>query len=97
MKTSIRMATWLLAGLMVSGGATLAHAQAKPADCPKPGAAEKVQGQVLKIDQAQGMLTVRAPDGTTQEFHASKETLQDMKVGDKVSAKLRVPEHCKKN
>ena len=97
MKTSIRMLAWLLAALLLSGGATLAQAQGKPADCPKPGAPEKIQGQVLKIDLAQGMLTVRAPDGTTQEFHASKETLQDMKVGDKIAAKARVPEHCKKN
>ncbi len=42
-------------------------------------------------------MTLRAPDGTTQEFHASKETLQDMKVGEKVEAELRVPENCKKS
>jgi len=97
MKTSIRMAAWPLAGLMLWGAATLAQAQGKPADCPKAGAVEKVEGQVLKVDPNQGMLTVRVADGTTHEFQASKETLQDMKVGDKISAKLRVPENCKKS
>jgi hypothetical protein len=97
MKTSIRMAAWALAGLMPWGAVTLAQAQGKPADCPRPGAAEKVEGQVLKVDPSRGTLTVRAPDGTTHEFHASKETLQDMKVGDKIQAKLRVSENCKKS
>jgi hypothetical protein len=51
---------------------------------------------VVKVDQGSGRVTLRAADGTTHEFKASKETLQDMKVGDKIEAKLRVPEKCKK-
>jgi hypothetical protein len=39
---------------------------------------------------------VRGADGTTHEFQASKETLQDMKVGDKIAAKPRMDD-CKKS
>jgi hypothetical protein len=39
---------------------------------------------------------VRGADGTTHKFQASKETLQDMKVGDKIAAKPRMDD-CKKS
>ena len=42
----------------------------------------------------QGKLTVRATDGTTHEFQASKETLQDFKAGDRIEAKLRTTPPC---
>jgi hypothetical protein len=32
---------------------------------------------------------IRAVDGTTQEFRASTETLQDVKEGDRIEARLR--------
>ena len=93
------MRAWLrvLAGssatiLLWSG---MALAQAKPADCPKPGAPEKVEGQVVKVDLQQGKLTLRGSDGATHEFEASKETLQDVKVGDRIEAKLRLAAGCK--
>ena len=73
----------------------MALAQAKPADCPKPGAPEKVEGQVVKVDLQQGKLTLRGSDGTTHEFEASNDTLQDVKVGDRIEAKLRLAAGCK--
>ena len=83
-----------LSGALVATGA--AHAQAPKADpCPK-GAAEQIEGQVVKVDSAQGKVTVRGTDGTTHEFQTSKETLQDIKLGETLKAKLRVPENCKK-
>ena len=95
MTTRIVIAGLVASALMWSGGA---YAQAPQApDCPKPGAAEMVAGQVVKVDHNQGKVSVRGADGTTHEFQASKETLQDMKVGDKIEAKLRVSEKCKKN
>ena|SRR2546427_4901363 len=97
MSTSIRMSAGLLAGLLVCSGATFARAQGKAADCPKPTAVEKVEGHVVRVDPNQGMLTVRAADGTSHEFQVSKETLQDMKVGDRIQAKLRISESCKKS
>jgi hypothetical protein len=84
----------MLAGALLVSGAGYVQAQNKP-DCPK-GAAERVEGQVVKVDTAQGKVTVRGTDGTTHEFQASKETLQDMKVGDKIAAKLRTDD-CKKS
>ena len=56
--------------------------------------AEKVEGQVVKTDPAQGKLTVREADGTVHEFQASKETLQDLKAGDRIEAKLREAPKC---
>jgi hypothetical protein len=89
-----RIAAAMLAGALLVSGAAHVQAQNKP-DCPK-GAPERVEGQVTKVDAGQGKVTVRGPDGTTHEFQASKETLQDMKVGDKIAAKLR-SDDCKKS
>ena len=94
MTTRNRIAATMLAGALLVSGAGYVQAQNKP-DCPK-GAAERVEGQVVKVDTAQGKVTVRGTDGTTHEFQASKETLQDMKVGDKIAAKLRTDD-CKKS
>jgi hypothetical protein len=94
MTTGNRIAAAVLAGALLVSGAGHVRAQNKP-DCPK-GAAEMVEGQVMKVDVAQGKVTVREANGTTHEFQASKETLQDMKVGDKIAAKLRTDD-CKKS
>lgn len=37
---------------------------------------------------------MRAPNGTMHEFQASKETLQDYKVGDSIKARLRPDPRC---
>ena len=42
----------------------------------------------------QGRVTVRQSDGTVHEFHASAETLRDLKVGGRVEAKLREAPTC---
>ena len=94
MNTSHTLFAAVLTGALVAAGA--AYAQAPKADpCPK--SAERVEGQVVKVDPAQNKVTVRGVDGTTHEFQASKETLQDIKVGETLKAKLRVPENCKKS
>ena len=81
----------LAAGTLLWAG-TAAAQQPKPADCPK---AEKVQGQIVKVDADQGKITVQGSDGKTYEFTATKETLQDKKVGDKLELARRMPEGCK--
>jgi hypothetical protein len=48
-----------------------------------------VEGQVVKIDKPTGRVTIKAADGSTHEFQASKETLDDLKVGDRIEARLR--------
>jgi hypothetical protein len=78
-----RVATAVLASALLVSGAGHVQAQNKP-DCPK--GVVDIEGQVVKVDVAQGKVTVRGADGTTHEFQASKETLQDMKVGDKIAA-----------
>jgi hypothetical protein len=90
MKNWVRVAVMLVAGSLMWSG--IALGQAKPADCPK---AEKIDGQVVKVDTNQGKLTVRGSDGKTYEFNASKETLEDKKVGDHIEVTRRLPEGCK--
>jgi hypothetical protein len=43
---------------------------------------------------AQGRVTVRESDGTLREFQASKETLQNVKGGDRLEAQLREAPKC---
>jgi len=80
MKTSLVLAA--VAMVSVIGQAT-ARAEGKP-NTP-----EVVAGQVTKVDPAQSRVTVRASDGTVHEFEASKDTLQGLKVGDRIEAKRR--------
>ncbi|HXH84296.1 MAG TPA: hypothetical protein VNN07_15435 [Candidatus Tectomicrobia bacterium] len=87
----------LVAALIVAPGAALA--QTKSADCPQPSASpgtqpnprapERIEGQVTSIDRSSGMVTMRLQDGSTQQFRAGKETLDDLKVGDRIEAKKR--------
>jgi hypothetical protein len=80
--------------LIVWSGA--AFGQGKPPCDPqgKVMTPQKVEGQVVKVDPAQNKLSVRQADGTVHEFQASKETLQDLKVGDRVEANLREAPKC---
>jgi hypothetical protein len=75
--------------------AGFAAGQSKPScDQIKASAPQKVEGKVVRVDQAQGKVVVTASDGKTHEFQASKETLQDLKVGDNIEAKLRELPKC---
>ena len=94
MKTWLRLSAGLAAAIMLWSG--IALGQGTPTGCGKKGAPEKVEGEVVSVDPDQGKLTLRAADGTTHEFQASKETLQDYKVGDSVKAKLRLTKDCSK-
>lgn len=89
MKNSMLLIVSLAGGLILSGGPAIA--QDKPAE--KISTPEMVEGQVTKVDMNQGKLTIRASDGTMHEFGASKETLEDYKVGDPVKARLRTRPH----
>jgi hypothetical protein len=63
-------------------------------DQMKAGARQQVEGKVARVDQTQGVVAVTEKDGTTHEFKASKETLQDLKVGDNIEARLRELPKC---
>ncbi len=80
-----------VAALLWSG---MVLAQGKPAGCDKANMPEKIEGQVVKVDVEHGKITLRGTDGTTHEFEASKETLEDYKVGDRIQAKLRSAPNC---
>jgi len=89
------MKRWLTASSVLMTTAFLmtglAFGQSK-ADCKK--APEKVEGQVVSIDQNSGKVTIREKNGTTHEFQADRATLQDMKTGDQIEAKLRQAAKC---
>ena len=94
MHTWLRLSAGLAVGIMLWTGPALG--QGRPA-CDQQGkmkTPEKVEGEVTKIDAAQGRVTVRESNGTVHEFQASAETLQDLKVGGRIEAKLREAPNC---
>ena len=95
MRTWPRLATGLAVALIMLWTGT-ATGQSKPTCDPqgKVKTPETVGGQVVKVDRAQSKVTVRGSDGTTHELQASAETLQDLKVGDRIEAKLREAPKC---
>jgi hypothetical protein len=86
-----RLAVALAAIVMLWSG--LALAQAKPA-CDPAKTPAMVSGVVVSIDHSQDRVTIRASDGTTHQFQASKETLNGLKAGDQLDAKLRSAPKC---
>jgi Cu/Ag efflux protein CusF len=75
--------------------AGFAAGQSKPScDQMKAAAPQKVEGRVVRVDAKGGKVAVAEADGKTHEFQASKETLQDLKVGDKIEANLRSVPNC---
>jgi len=75
--------------------AGFAVGQSKPScDQMKASAPQKVEGRVVKVDAKGGKVAVAEGDGKTHEFQASKETLKDLKVGDKIEANLRSIPDC---
>jgi hypothetical protein len=94
MKTWLTLSAGLAAGIMLWSGTALG--QGKPGGCDKTVAKEKVEGQVVSVEPDKGKLTMRDADGTTHVFEASKETIQEYKVGDRIKAKLRLSKDCSK-
>jgi Cu/Ag efflux protein CusF len=87
----------LAVGVMVAVPlwAGFAAGQSKPScDQMKAAAPQKVEGRVVRVDAKGGKVAVAEADGKTHEFQASKETLQDLKVGDKIEANLRSVPNC---
>jgi hypothetical protein len=94
MHSWVAVAAGLSMTVVLWSGAALG--QTKPA-CDSQGRVmtpKKVEGQVVKIDSAQSRVTVREASGGVHEFQASKETLQDLKVGDRIDANLREAPKC---
>ena len=82
----------LIVPLLLWSGTALAQATSPPTTRPPNPAAttpETVSGQVIKIDRAQGKVTIREGNGRIHEFQASADTLKDLKEGDRIEARLR--------
>jgi hypothetical protein len=93
------MKRWLVLSAVLSSSAVLATGLAfgqQKTECKnnRVSTPEKVEGQVTAVDQSAGRITVREKNGTTHEFQANRETLQDMKPGDQIEAKLREAPKC---
>jgi len=89
-----RIAMTVTVGLLLCGGSALA--QMKPA-CTSQGrvqTAEKVVGQVVKVDPGLDKLIVREDNGTVHEFQATKDLLREFKPGDRIEATLREALRC---
>lgn len=84
MKIWTRFGVALAAPILLWSGTALGQATHPPGNTP-----QTVEGQVIKIDRSKGRVTIRASNGQTHEFEASKETLQDLKEGDRIEARLR--------
>lgn len=99
MKPRARLSAGIAASIILLSGDALAQntpvGQDKSAECKKAGVPERVEGQVAKVDPDQGKVTVRGSNGETWEFQASKETLQNYKVGDHIEARPRTAPNCK--
>ena len=92
MKSLLMTGVALATGAFLTAG--LAFGQTKE-DCMKrTQTPERVEGQVVVVDQNAGKVTIRDTKGTTHEFQANRETLQDMKPGDRIEAKLREAPKC---
>jgi hypothetical protein len=77
-------------GLILAAAAMLCVvAQGTVGADDKRDAPDRVGGEVTKVDPGRNRVTVRDGDGTEREFETSKETLHDLKVGDRIEAKRR--------
>ena len=65
----------------------VALADVKLTNCDPVRFPPKVEGQVMKVNMQEGKVTVH-------EFQASKETLQELKAGERITAKLRNAPNC---
>jgi len=96
MNIRLRVAIGLLAACLAGSPAPAETSGQQSSECPKITAAERIDGTVTNIDQDRGTLTLLSSDGTIHKFQASRETLQELKVGEKIETKLRVTEKCRK-
>lgn len=94
MRKGQRIAAGVTVGVLLWIGSALG--QGKPPCTPqgKVPTAQKVVGQVVKVDAGLDKLTVRSDDGTVHEFQASKDALREFKAGDRIEAMLREAPKC---
>ena len=91
-----RIAIAALVAALASGPAVGLAQQQKKDDCPQPSASpgaqaapQRIEGQVTGIDRQTNTVTLRMSDGSVQQFQGDTETVQDLKVGDRIEAQKR--------
>jgi hypothetical protein len=94
MRIAIAMIPVLAAGLGLSAGTALAQPGTKQGPCDPAKVPQKLDLQVISVDQGQNKVTARDADGTTHVFQASAETTRDLKPGDRIQANLRSAPKC---
>jgi hypothetical protein len=94
MRITTRVLAAMATSLVLWTGTAIAQSKPGCEKGAKVATPQAVDGQVTRIDKGQGKVTVRGADGATHEFQASKETLRDLKVGDRIEAKLRSTPEC---
>jgi hypothetical protein len=82
-----RLGAALVLPVLLWSGTALGQAASPPVH--QGSTPRTVEGRVVKIDRAQGKVTIQSSDGSRHEFTASKETLDDLKEGDRIEARLR--------
>jgi hypothetical protein len=90
-------ALWIGLGLALLLWSGAAMGQGKPPCDPqqiKAASPEKVEGKVVKVDTAANKVIVQDQSGKTYEFHASSDTLREIKLGEPIEAKLRSTPNC---
>ncbi len=93
MRRSMAVAASVILAVPLYAGFAVAQSKAT-CDQMKASAPQQVEGKVARIDERNNKVTVTDNTGKTHEFQASKETLQDLKVGDHIEAKLRELPKC---
>lgn len=97
MKTYVTLLAILVAATVLGSGPALGQTTPAPkqgCEAMKSGAPQKVEGQIVSVDPKQATVTIKAADGQTHEFQASRETIRDFKVGDRIEAQLRGATNC---
>ena len=96
MKTVMRIVTAAIVAAVLASPAAWAsgktdadYNKGKDAAASPSTAPARIDGEVVSVNPDAGTMTVRMPDGSTQEFRGNKDTLKDYKVGDKIEGKLR--------
>jgi hypothetical protein len=74
---------------ILTAAAFIITSHAALAECEKPGTPQKIEGQVSKVDAAQGKITVKDSNGKTHVFDASADAVQKYKNGDPIKMSLR--------
>ncbi|HKZ05739.1 MAG TPA: hypothetical protein VJU81_09750 [Methylomirabilota bacterium] len=92
----ITMLSVSLAALCAAGplAAQTTSQRSSTPNCQPAKAPEMVTGQVVEISATGDRIKVRDTSGAQHEFQTNQETTRDLRVGDKIEARLRPMPKC---